>query len=73
MLLQFTSCAYIKDVNNYTKDKWYTGYELIKMYGKKEAKDLMENCRVTYTNKHRTIRDNMRTGEIEYLIESKIW
>lgn len=65
-----TSCSYIKDMKNYTQDNWYTGYELNKIYGKNRAELMREKCRIDYTNSHRTIRDNMRTGEIEYLIEN---
>lgn len=64
-----TSCSYIKDMRSYTEDNWYTWYELSKMYRSKEAKIIIEECRRDYTNNHRTIRDNMRTGNIEYLIE----
>lgn len=63
-----TNCSYFKEMHSYTKDNWYTWYELTKIVGKEEAKKIIENCREIYTNEFRTIRDNMKTGNIEYYI-----
>lgn len=63
LILICTSCAYQRDLQ---MQAWYTSSELVQLFGKEKAKQLIKDCRVRYTKKNKTIRDNMRTGNIEY-------
>ena len=63
LLLVCTSCAYQRDLQ---MQAWYTSSELVQLFGKEKAKELIKDCRSRYTKKNKTIRDNMRTGNIEY-------
>lgn len=62
-IVLLSSCAYQRDLQI---QAWYTSSELVQLFGKDQAKQLIKDCRVRYTKSNKTIRDNMRTGNIEY-------